>query len=52
MGNLHEWVSDTVDEKLVAALDAEDVERRDQPWKEGNGVFMGGFFSTADQHGE
>jgi formylglycine-generating enzyme required for sulfatase activity len=51
VGNLHEWVSDTVDEKLVAALEAEDVERRSQPWKEGNGVFMGGFFSTADQHG-
>jgi formylglycine-generating enzyme required for sulfatase activity len=52
VGNLHEWVSDMVDEKLVAALEAEDVERVSQPWKEGNGIFMGGFFSTADQHGE
>ena len=51
VGNLHEWVSDMVDDDLVAKMDAEDVERRTQPWKEGNGVFMGGFFSTADQHG-
>jgi formylglycine-generating enzyme required for sulfatase activity len=51
VGNLHEWVSDMVDAELVEKLQAEDVERRTQPWKEGNGVFMGGFFSTADQHG-
>jgi formylglycine-generating enzyme required for sulfatase activity len=51
VGNLHEWVSDTVDAALVAKLEAEEVERISQPWKEGNGVFMGGFFSTADQHG-
>jgi formylglycine-generating enzyme required for sulfatase activity len=51
VGNLHEWVSDMVDADLVAKMDAEDVERKEQPWKEGNGVFMGGFFSTADQHG-
>jgi formylglycine-generating enzyme len=51
VGNLHEWVSDMVDAELVEKLEAEDVERRKQPWKEGNGVFMGGFFSTADQHG-
>jgi formylglycine-generating enzyme required for sulfatase activity len=51
VGNLHEWVSDMVDDDLVARMDAEEVERRTQPWKEGNGVFMGGFFSTADQHG-
>ncbi len=51
VGNLHEWVSDMVDADLVEKLEAEEVERRSQPWKEGNGVFMGGFFSTADQHG-
>jgi hypothetical protein len=51
VGNLHEWVSDTVDAALVEKLEAEDVERKSQPWREGNGVFMGGFFSTADQHG-
>jgi sulfatase modifying factor 1 len=51
VGNLHEWVRDMVDAELVEKLQAEEVERRTQPWKEGNGVFMGGFFSTADQHG-
>jgi formylglycine-generating enzyme required for sulfatase activity len=51
VGNLHEWVSDTVDADLVERMDAEDIERHPQPWKEGNGVFMGGFFSTNDQHG-
>jgi sulfatase modifying factor 1 len=51
VGNLHEWVSDTVDAELAAKLEAEEVERNSQPWKTGNGVFMGGFFSTADQHG-
>jgi sulfatase modifying factor 1 len=51
VGNLHEWVSDMVDAELVERLEAEDVERHNQPWKEGNGVFMGGFFSTADQLG-
>lgn len=51
VGNLHEWVSDTVTEDLMAKLDEEDVERRDQPWRVGNGVFMGGFYSTTSEHG-
>ncbi len=51
VGNLHEWVSDMVDAELVDKMDAEELDRHPQPWKEGNGVFMGGFFSTADQHG-
>src|SRR5262249_4604778 len=51
VGNLHEWVSDTVDEAFMERFEAEDIERHPQPWKDGNGVFMGGFFSTADQHG-
>ncbi len=51
VGNLHEWVSDTVDADFMEKFDAEDVERKSQPWREGNGVFAGGFFSTADQHG-
>ncbi len=51
VGNLHEWVSDSVDAELVEKMDAEELDRHPQPWKEGNGVFMGGFFSTADQHG-
>jgi formylglycine-generating enzyme len=51
VGNLHEWVSGTVDQALMDALDEEDVERRKQPWAEGNGIFMGGFYSTTSEHG-
>ena len=51
VGNLHEWVSDSVDEEMVTRLENEPVERRRQPWRDGNGVFMGGFFSTTNEHG-
>ncbi|MFT3770848.1 MAG: SUMF1/EgtB/PvdO family nonheme iron enzyme [Minicystis sp.] len=51
VGNLHEWVSDTVDEELIEKLSAEPVERKTQSWRPGNGVFMGGFFSTHEQLG-
>jgi hypothetical protein len=51
VGNLHEWVSDTVDEELIDKLAAEPVERKNQVWRPGNGVFMGGFFSTHEQLG-
>ncbi len=51
VGNLHEWVKDTVDEDLVTRMKDEPVERRDQPWREGNGVFMSGFYSTTSEHG-
>jgi len=51
VGNLHEWVADMVDQELMDRLAEEQVERRDQPWHEGNGVFMGGFFSTTSELG-
>ncbi len=51
VGNLHEWVSDTVDEDFVAKMEAEDIERQWQPWHEGNGMFLGGFYSTTSEHG-
>jgi len=51
VGNLHEWVSGTVDQELVDGMAAESVERRDQPWRSGNGIFMGGFYSTTSEHG-
>jgi formylglycine-generating enzyme required for sulfatase activity len=51
VGNLHEWVSDRVDGALIARLDAEQSPRAYQPWRSGNGVFMGGFFSTHGEHG-
>lgn len=51
VGSLHEWVSDQVTEDLVDRLDKEPYERKKQPWREGNGIFMGGFFSTTKEHG-
>ncbi len=51
VGNLHEWVADMVDQELMDRLAEEQVERRDQPWREGNGVFVGGFFSTTSELG-
>jgi formylglycine-generating enzyme required for sulfatase activity len=51
VGNVHEWVSDTVDGALMGRLAAEGVWRNYQPWARGNGVFMGGFFSTRVEHG-
>jgi formylglycine-generating enzyme len=51
VGNLHEWVSDSVSAAFVEKMSTEDVERREQPWRDGNGIFMGGFFSTTSEHG-
>jgi formylglycine-generating enzyme len=51
VGNLHEWVADMVDQGVVDRLDLERVERRKQPWREGNGMFLGGFFSTTRELG-
>ncbi|MFO0757997.1 MAG: SUMF1/EgtB/PvdO family nonheme iron enzyme [Byssovorax sp.] len=51
VGNLHEWVSDTVDEDIEELLERDQVTRRSQPHRPGNGIFMGGFFSTTDELG-
>ena len=51
VGNLHEWVSGTVTEDFMERLEKDDVERNKQPWHEGNGSFLGGFFSTLSEHG-
>jgi formylglycine-generating enzyme required for sulfatase activity len=51
VGNVHEWVSDVADASFKHRLDAEGVGRSYQPWASGNGVFMGGFFSTREEHG-
>ncbi|MFO0612440.1 MAG: SUMF1/EgtB/PvdO family nonheme iron enzyme [Polyangiaceae bacterium] len=51
VGNLHEWVSDRVTKELVDTMKMEEVARHDQPWAVGNGVFMGGFFSTTSELG-
>jgi len=51
VGNLHEWVSDTADATLKARLDTEGISRAFQYWSPGNGVFMGGFYSTQGELG-
>lgn len=51
VGNLHEWVRDTVGEDIEIVLERDQVERKKQPWVPGNAIFMGGFFSTTDEHG-
>jgi sulfatase modifying factor 1 len=51
VGNLHEWVSDIVDEDIEELLERDQVTRRSQPHRVGNGIFMGGFFSTTDELG-
>ena len=49
VGNLHEWVSDDASSALIAQLEAS--RRQWQPAAPGNGVFMGGFYSTRAEHG-
>lgn len=51
VGNLHEWVSDTLDDGLKERLEKDNVERRKQPMRDGNGLFVGGFFSTTSELG-
>ncbi|MEO7330931.1 MAG: SUMF1/EgtB/PvdO family nonheme iron enzyme [Minicystis sp.] len=51
VGNLHEWVKDIVDDDIEELLERDQVSRRKQPHRRGNGIFMGGFFSTTDELG-
>ncbi len=51
VGNLHEWVSDTASAALLHHLANEGIPRQYQPASPGNGVFMGGFYSTKSEHG-
>jgi formylglycine-generating enzyme required for sulfatase activity len=51
VGNLHEWVSDKVDATLADKIPLNPGIRRALPRSAGKGVFMGGFFSTTDEHG-
>ena len=51
VGNLHEWVADLVDKTLVTKLPVADVIRRRIGKTKGNGIFMGGFYSTTNEHG-
>jgi formylglycine-generating enzyme len=52
VGNLHEWVADRVDHTLKSKLPTAAVISRRVGRHAGNGIFMGGFFSTLNQHGE
>jgi formylglycine-generating enzyme len=52
VGNLHEWVADRVDETLPSKLPLPAIIERRIGRHVGNGIFMGGFFSTMNQHGE
>jgi sulfatase modifying factor 1 len=51
VGNLHEWVADRVDASLAEKLPLNDGIKRRLKANSGKGVFMGGFFSTTNQHG-
>ena len=52
VGNLHEWVSDRVDPSIIDKLPLTPGIRQRVRRNTGKGVFMGGFFSTTNQHGE
>lgn len=51
VGNLHEWVSDQVSVSFMQRIAEEGVHREKQPWRPGNGMFLGGFYSTQAEHG-
>jgi formylglycine-generating enzyme len=52
VGNLHEWVADRVDGSLRSKLPVPAIVQRRIGKHPGNGIFMGGFFSTMSQHGD
>lgn len=51
VGNLHEWVADRVDRVPFDPARVTIAPRRRPLTRLGNGIFMGGFFSTTDEHG-
>jgi sulfatase modifying factor 1 len=51
VGNLHEWVSDRVDAALPQKIALQEDIRAKIPDNRGHGIFMGGFYSTTDEHG-
>ena len=52
VGNLHEWVADRVDASIAQKLPLKSGIRSRIGHNLGKGVFMGGFFSTTNEHGE
>jgi len=51
VGNLHEWVSDKVDSSLPNKVPLVESIMKKLEKNFGHGVFMGGFYSTTDEHG-
>ncbi len=53
VGNLHEWVAERVDAGMSKRYQLESVQqhRLPQPYRLGDGILLGGFFSTGHQHG-
>ncbi|HKO53528.1 MAG TPA: SUMF1/EgtB/PvdO family nonheme iron enzyme [Polyangiaceae bacterium] len=51
VGNLHEWVADRVDASIAQKLPLKSEMRARVGRHVGKGVFMGGFFSTMNEHG-
>jgi len=53
VGNLHEWVSDLVDDKIIASRPRIGPASKSNGFKAvpGNGIFMGGFYGTAGENG-
>lgn len=51
VGNLHEWVSTPVTGELAQEIFGDGFYRRTQPWRPGNGLFVGGFYSTKRELG-
>ena len=52
VGNLHEWVSDRIDANVAIVLPLLPVIEESLRRNTGHGIFMGGFYSTTNQHGE
>jgi hypothetical protein len=52
VGNLHEWVADKVDLSITDKIPLTWGVKARLHANLGKGVFMGGFFSTTNQHGE
>jgi formylglycine-generating enzyme len=53
VGNLHEWVSDLVDAKIIESRPRIGPASRSNGFKAvpGNGIFMGGFYGTSGENG-
>ena len=51
VGNLHEWISDAVDPSIEGQIPLRDDIRDKLKKRAGNAIFMGGFYSTTNEHG-